>query len=212
MLEKGDLMRFFKAQKVPKPDLCLKIPDFLVQKMQQNALNVPIELEIGAGDGEFSVKQASQNPHIQFIAIEKSRNLYHAFLKQYNNQQLDNLWFFHTNAVWFITHFVPAKSLNKISIFYPNTYPKLKQANLRWINRSFMPYLLSCLVFGGQLEMRTNSEAYYLEFKSGMQRKFSFMNKTKDLLLKHPASTRFERKYMDRQECCRTLVFKNNLL
>ena len=205
-------MRLFKEQNVPKPGVHLKIPDFLIQIVQQTTLNVPIELEIGAGDGEFSVKQARQNPHTQFIAIEKSRNLYHAFLKQYKNQQLDNLWVFHTNAVWFITHFIPAKSLNKINILYPNTYPKPRQANLRWINRSFMPYLLSRLVPGGQLEMRTNSEAYYLEFKYKMQKEFSFMKKTKDMCLQHPASTRFERKYMDRQEYCRTLVFKNNLL
>lgn len=205
-------MRVFKTQKVPKPDLHLKIPDFLIQKVQQNALDVPVELEIGAGDGEFSVKQARQNSHTQFIAIEKSRNLYDAFLKQYKNQQPGNLWFFHTNAVWFITHFIPAKSLNKINILYPNTYPKPRQANLRWIHRSFMPYLLSRLISGGQLEMRTNSEAYYLEFKSGMQKKFSFMIKTKDMCLQPPASTRFERKYMVREESCRTLVFKKDFL
>ena len=198
-------MRLFKAQKVPKPGLNLKLPVFLTE----SALNRSVDLEIGAGDGEFAMKQAKKHPHTRFIAIEKSRTLYHAFLKQYKNQQPANLWVFHTNAVWFITHFIPEKSINKINILYPNIYPKTSQANLRWINRPFMSYLLSRLIPGGQLEMRTNSQPYYLEFKSKMQKEFSFMKNIKDACLKWPASTRFERKYMFRQECCRTLVFKN---
>ena len=205
-------MRLFKEQKVPKPLLNLQIPAFLAQVHQQSGSNIPIELEIGAGDGEFAIKQAKNNPRTQFIAIEKSRNLYHAFLKQYKNQKPDNLWVFHTNAVWFVSHFIPEKSLNKINILYPNIYSKPSQANLRWINRPFMPYLLSRLVLNGQLEMRTNSQEYYLEFKSKMQKNFPFMKKIADIYVRSPFVTRFERKYMDREECCRTLVFKRAFL
>ena len=203
-------MRSFRPERVPKPALngILSFQKAFSRAFSESA---PIELEMGAGSGEFSIERAKRSPGCQFIAIEKSRRLYQSFLKCCSKETPpDNLWFFHTNAVWFIVHFVPEWSLQRLFILYPNIYPKLRQVHLRWINRPFMPYLLSRLARGGCLELRTNHQEYYEEFKSGMREKFSFMEKSRDEILSPPAGTRFERKYMARGELCRTLVFKKN--
>lgn len=193
-------MRDFKKELVPKPKIT--VPVFL-----QTEISINKELEIGSGDGEFAIQRAKNCSDSHFIAIEKSRTLFNRMLKKQQEQTLPNLWIFHTNAVWWITHFVVNNSLNKIYILYPNIYIKSRQLNLRWFNRSFMVYLLGCLKISGELEIRTNKKTYYEECRLKMG-DYHCIKKTQDLKLKGPPCTAFERKYMARGQICRSLVYK----
>lgn len=193
--------RLFQKSKVPRPKV--EVPNCL----RKSSLYSKRELEIGAGDGEFALSRSLVQPYCQIIAIEKTRSLFKRFLKKYQKGKYPNLWIFHTNAVWWLTHFASAKSLNKVYILYPNCYLKSRQANLRWINRPFMAYLFSCLKVKGELELRTNKKTYYREFKEKMQL-FHFVQKKKDYCLKPPAQTAFERKYMAHHQTCYSLVYK----
>ena len=195
---KISFMRIFKKQGVPKPNL--NMPLFLQDP------SIIKELEIGAGDGEFAFQRAKSRPHSHFIAIEKSRILFHRMIRRYKEQNLPNLWIFHTNAVWWVTHFVAQNSLNKVYILYPNVYVKSRQVNLRWFNRPFMSYLLSCLKLNGELEIRTNKKTYYEECILKM-RGYHCIKKTQDFYLKGPPHTAFERKYMARGLLCRSLTY-----
>ena len=192
--------RVFHKSKVPRPKI--EVPDCLLK----TSAHLRRELEIGAGDGEFAMRKALNQPDCQMIAIEKSRALFTRFSKKYKLRPYSNLWIFHTNAVWWLTHFASKKSLDKIYILYPNCYPKLKQANLRWGNRPFMSYLLSCLKINGEVEMRTNKMEYYKEFKTKMS-SFPFLKQKSDFPLNPPAQTAFERKYMAAHQVCRALVY-----
>ena len=191
-------LRTFKKQFVPRP--CLTAPDFLSHS------SVRKELEIGAGDGEFLFNKALACPDTQFIAIEKTRNLFRRLQARQKNRPLPNLWAFHTNAVWWISHFAQKNSLSKVYILYPNVYIKARQSHLRWFNRPFMSYLLACLKKGGQLEIRTNETGYYEECKIKMKG-FCNMQNTKDLILSPPACTAFERKSMAQGRRCQLLLY-----
>ena len=166
--------REFDKHSIPKPPL--PPPGGL---MSSSTLK---ELEIGAGDGEFAFHRAKTRPDIHFIAIEKSRTLFHRMQRQYQKQKLSNLWIFHTNAVWWITHFVPKNWLDRVYILYPNTYIKARQKNLRWCNRPFMAYLLERIKTGGTLEIRTNQKKYYEETKQKM-RSYTNIKESQDLQL-----------------------------
>ena len=192
-------MREFKKKSVPKPEL--EIPSFL-----KVSSSVYIELEIGSGNGEFAIQRAQNHPEHKFIAIEKSRALFNRMRDNYHKYNLSNLWMVHTNAVWWISHFVPEKSLGKIYILYPNIYVKSRQANLRWFNRPFMCYLLHRLTLGGHLEIRTNDNNYYQECKLKM-RNYDFVEKIQDFHLKDEPCTAFERKYRGQGQICRSLVY-----
>ena len=193
-------MREFKKQFIPKPHLT--VPLFL-----QTQSSLGKELEIGAGDGEFAIYMAKTNLDSHFIAIEKSRTLFNRMLGKYRKQPLPNLWIFHTNAVWWVTHFAGPNSLNKIYILYPNVYVKSRHINLRWFNRPFFSYLLACLRPAGELEIRTNKLDYYMECKLKMQN-YCFMQKKQDFCITNSPRTAFERKYMAQGQICRSLVYK----
>ncbi len=192
-------MRAFKPQFIPKPSLTVP------QELKSSVFDK--ELEIGAGNGEFALQRARSQPNIQFIAIEKSRALFYRLLKNSQKLKLPNLWVFHTNAVWWITHFVELNSLSKVYILYPNLYKKSQQSNLRWFNRPFMFYLLKCLKIKGELEIRTNNKNYYEECKKKMNQYLS-IQRTQDFRITNFPSTAFERKYMQEGQICRALVYK----
>ena len=183
---------------------------FLRHKTPQpkKGISIPIDhrhiwdLEIGSGTGKFSLSRAWQYPERQIIAIEKTRNKIKKFSKI--KKRPPNLWVLHTNAVWWTAHFVPENILDNVFILYPNIYPKNKQANMRWVNRPFMSYLLSRIKIKGHLEFRTNHPEYYQEIKQKLPVKFPFMKCVKDsFLLKenHRPETDFERKYICKMPC-----------
>ena len=207
-------MREFKKQFIPRPK---EVITFLSQRdssLKNDIFSKGVfsfsgrkELEIGSGNGEFAIQRARDCPDLQFVAIEKSRGLFSQMQKQYQMNPLPNLWICHTNAVWWITHFVVPNSLDKIYILYPNIYKKSRQANLRWFNRPFMSYLLRCLKPGAELEIRTNEKDYYKECKLKMQ-SYSFIKKIQDFNLMEPPCTAFERKYMlHYKRVCKALIY-----
>ncbi|MDE0120014.1 MAG: DUF938 domain-containing protein [Bdellovibrionales bacterium] len=196
-MEKPNI-RQFKRQFIPRPNI--EVPLYL-----QAPASVK-ELEIGSGNGEFAFYRAKSSPQSYFIAIEKTRTLFNQMYKRYQKAPLSNLWIFHTNAVWWITHFVSENSLNRVYILYPNVYIKPGQSNLRWFNRPFMPYLINCLKLGGELEIRTNEKDYYEECKLKLNQ-FKNIKKKQDFHLVGPSCTAFERKYRERGQVCRSLVF-----
>ena len=186
--------RHFLQYKTPRPNKEIPIP---IDDRNE------WDLEIGSGTGKFSLSRAWQYPDRQVIAIEKTRNK----IKKINTikKRPSNLWVLHTNAVWWTAHFVPENILSNVFILYPNVYPKNKQANMRWVNRPFMNYLLSRIKVKGYLEFRTNHQEYYQEIKHKMLVKFPFMKCVKDsLLLKedHLPETDFEKKYICKMPCC----------
>ena len=194
-------MRQFNSQKVPRPILKTPAPPLSSKHCW--------ELEIGCGNGEFSLNRATQYPDKNIIAIEKTRNKINKIPKAIPK----NLWVIHTNAVWWITHFVPPVSLGKVFILYPNIYKKSKQANLRWINRPFFEFLLERIKLNGTIEFRTNELFYIQEIKEKMSQKFPFMKciQSQIMTTDHKPQTAFERKYLTQTNCFSLEFIKESL-
>jgi len=194
-------MRQFKQKHIPRPKQgsCVSL----------DKLQPPFDLEIGCGTGEFAIQLAelTKNP---VIAIEKTRKRFLKFKKRYDKlKSLTNLWPVHTNAVWWLVHYGRKNSFEQIFLLYPNPYPKIKQAHLRWINRSFMPFLLNLLREEGKLHLRTNKNYYYQEFKEKIK-EFPFMHLEEDRMIQDTsqAQSLFEKKYLERGENCHVLKYR----
>ena len=194
-------MRIFKKEKVPVPKGITSVP--------LDSLTDPFDLEIGCGQGLHALKRVKHFKNRQLIAIEKTRLRFQKFHQLFEEQgRPKNLWPLHTNAVWWLSHYGRLDRFENIFLLYPNPYLKKRQSHLRWINRPFMPYLLSLLKPGGILEMRTNKGFYYLEFKEKMKL-FKYMQMKKDFIVhrEHEAKTAFEKKYLEKGERCHVLEF-----
>lgn len=197
-------MRTFKNTLIPIPpfSICWN----LIPK------NKKMALEIGAGNGEFSLQFSKQNPDWFLISLERTSAKSLAFQQksQAYPHWRKNLYFVRADGVNVITHLVPSGQFDKIFILYPNPYVKEKQRNLRWHNMPFFTELLRKIKPNGDIELRTNLKWYAEEFQNQMK-SHSCLQKSLEQRLsleKDLPQTAFERKYLKRGESCHQLIYK----
>lgn len=198
-------MKIFKRKLVPVPKQGRAVP--------LDQIKAPLGLEIGCGTGDFALEW-TQKTGRHLIAIEKTRNRFLQFKQKYEESERPaNLWPLHTNAVWWLAHYGKTNSFEHIFLLYPNPYPKKKQSHLRWINRPFMPFLLSLLKEEGVLELRTNKSYYYKEFKEKIKR-FPFLSLVEDKVIPNNsiAQSLFEKKYLERGDRCWLLRYQKDYI
>lgn len=196
------VIRLFRAEKVPPPRGEALNPDIF-------KVNTQIDIEIGCGNGLFAMNYAEQYPDRTVIAIEKTSTRFRHFRNRLKMslKPLPNLFPIHADGVSWVTHRVPEESVDQYFIFYPNPYPKKKQANLRWTNMPFLGRLLSTLKTGGKITFRTNIESYAVETRTNLEKIWGleithFHRRTDRTHPLYRPVTQFELKYFERGETC----------
>lgn len=198
-------MRLFNPSRVPKP---LSVP-----LLSPTLFVGPTDLEIGAGQGLHAVRYCRDHRDRQLIALERTHNKF-ARLQQRKNHHpnLENLYIAHADAINFVCHFVPAESLERIFLLYPNPYPKTAHAQRRWHRSPFMSFLMTRLRPKGELNLATNLSWYRDEAirHLGQEHPLTLVH---EVVLTDPsaARTHFEKKYLERGETCFDLIFKKGL-
>lgn len=156
-------------------------------------------LEIGAGKGKHALQFAKSNPDKILIAIERTQEKFLAMQKQANLANLPNLYIIHADAIAWISHAVPPKSINELFILYPN--PEPHNANQRWLNMPFFAFLLSRLKDNGRITLASNIQSYIDEsFEKAV--KVWQLTTTKNQIASNSERTHFEVKYLARGENC----------
>ncbi|MGP9689087.1 SAM-dependent methyltransferase [Psychrobacter sp. AOP22-C1-C5] len=186
--------RAFQPQKLSPPRNFV-IPNII----KENKYNAPLIVEIGAGKGKHALSFAEQNPDKHLIAIERTRNKFDAFAKLATAQNALNLDAIHADAIAWIVHAVPANSVAKIFILYPN--PEQHNPNQQWLNMPFFEFLLSRLQDDGEVVLATNIEAYMDNAEQQATQIWCLPN-TRYKVPSDSQRTHFEVKYLARGETC----------
>lgn len=192
-------MRDFNIQKIPVP-AAVKLPEGYSN----------LDIEIGCGVGFHPIQYAKTNPRRLLVAIEKTSEKFKKFETRIKNHpQIKNLTGVHSNAVWWITHYVKPQSVDRYFILYPNPYPKDPQK--RFFQMPFMSFLKQTMKDGATLTFATNEKFYYDEaLEMGVQVwKFKILeNKVIDS--SEQPRTHFEKKYLLSGQTCYSIVFQKN--
>lgn len=195
-------MREFKTDSVPIPRNPPQFPPGLWRQ--------PVDLEIGAGQGLHAIRRCEAHPERILLAVERTTTRFAKLkLRRERHPNLQNLLIFNADAISFVAHFVPDHSLGNVFLFYPNPYPKNRQANLRWPRSPFMSHLLTKLRPGGLIHLATN-ESFYAEDARTALTQLHGLELVQDEIRNASSEgrTHFEIKYLSRGETCFDLVFK----
>ena len=122
-------------------------------------LDKEVRIEVGFGSGRHLLHQAANNPDVLFIGIEIHRPSIEQVLKQSVIQELDNLFVLDYDARLFM-ELVPSNIVGAIYVHFP--VPWDKKPHRRVISTSFIEEARRVLKIGGTLELRTDSENYYV--------------------------------------------------
>jgi tRNA (guanine-N7-)-methyltransferase len=120
----------------------------------------PIVLDIGFGDGEALVDQASVHPDFDFLGIEvHAPGIGHCLL-QAESCGLDNLRLIRHDAVEVLQLQIGDASLARINVYFPDPWPKKRHHKRRLLQADFLALAASRLAPGGHLHIATDWHDY----------------------------------------------------
>lgn len=167
---KGRKLRSLQAELVDRllPRLAIELPEtgeLDPQRLFGGAANRPGEapgerlgeiwLEVGFGAGEHLVWQAAHNPSVGLIGCEVFLNGVARCLSQIASQKIDNIRLFPDDARRLMAR-LPAASLDRFFLLFPDPWPKTRHAERRFINPTNLDLLARLLKPGAELRLASD--------------------------------------------------------
>ena len=118
-----------------------------------------MRLEIGFGGGEHLIAQAQANPRSGFIGSDGFVNAIGKALVAIEDQKLANIHLHFGDASELID-WLPAASLSRIDLLYPDPWPKRRHWKRRFIQDDSLKRLARLLKPGGELRFATDIADY----------------------------------------------------
>jgi len=121
----------------------------------------PVELEIGAGRGDFAVGYCADHPNVNLIAVERKLNYLKRGINKAKQRELTNIRFMNVEVQHFLENYITPKALHVVHIYFPDPWPKKKQQKRRIVQPRLIKALSERIVPGGYLHLRTDHTDYF---------------------------------------------------
>ncbi|MBQ7216859.1 MAG: tRNA (guanosine(46)-N7)-methyltransferase TrmB [Synergistaceae bacterium] len=153
------------------------------------------QLEIGFGNGEFTVQYAQAHPEIMLYGVEISGACVLKCARRAGG--LPNLRIINTDARYMLRELFRDESLERIYMQFPCPWSKTSDAHRRVTAKDFADGLAAVLRVGGVFEMLTDDEPYSLEVKSVLGKHDALSLTGYEVSPKRTITTKYERKWLD---------------
>jgi tRNA (guanine-N7-)-methyltransferase len=119
----------------------------------------PLWLEIGFGGGEHLVAMAARNPQVFLIGAEPFVNGIAMLLGKVRDAGLSNL-LLHPGDVRDLFDVLPARSLSKAFLNYPDPWPKARHHRRRFVTPGYLGQLAGLMQPGAEFRVATDIPDY----------------------------------------------------
>ncbi|MBN2605418.1 MAG: tRNA (guanosine(46)-N7)-methyltransferase TrmB [Bacilli bacterium] len=116
----------------------------------------PIHIEIGMGKGQFIYTMAKQNPHINYVGVERFDSVIVRALEKVIAEPLQNLILLRADANDLQVIFEP-KSISKIYLNFSDPWPKDRHAKRRLTHHKFLKQYQTILTNDAVIEFKTDN-------------------------------------------------------
>jgi tRNA (guanine-N7-)-methyltransferase len=116
-------------------------------------------LEVGFGSGEHLIWQADHHPQVGLIGCEPYINGIAKCLAQIDRAGLGNVRVFDNDAR-FVMAALPAASLSRVFVLFPDPWPKARHQKRRFVCRDTLDRLAVLMVPGAELRLATDDPAH----------------------------------------------------
>jgi tRNA (guanine-N7-)-methyltransferase len=120
----------------------------------------PRVVEIGFGNGDTLVEQAREAPDIDFLGIEVHEPGIGHCLIGIRDAGLSNLRLLRHDALEVLENQLPAGSISRINLYFPDPWPKKRHHKRRIVNGRFLDLCHRALEVGGRLHVATDWDNY----------------------------------------------------
>ncbi len=116
-------------------------------------------LEIGFGGGEHLIADAQLHPDVSFIGCEPFVNGVAKLLSVIDEKRIPNIRV-HDGDALEILRLLPASSLGRITILYPDPWPKFRQRKRRFVSVESLGLMARALRPGSEVHFATDIDDY----------------------------------------------------
>ena len=163
------------------------------------------ELEIGFGNGEYTVRYAASHPDTFFVGMEVSPACILRCARR--SAGLDNLRLVRTDARYMMKELFADASLDRVAMNFPCPWPKKRHAHRRVTARDFTDDLAAVLKRGGVFELVTDDEPYAQEVQARLSAHAALELRSHETNPERPVTTKYERKWMEQGKTIHRLTF-----
>ena len=137
----------------------LFVPDILLYKDNLKAIfgnDNPVHIEIGCGKGKFITELAALTPDINYIAIERNRDVLVLAGEKIKNAGLTNVRFV-AGDCGVLNSIEAHHTVERIYVNFCDPWKKSRQAKRRLTHSNFLTMYEKLLVDGGELHFKTDN-------------------------------------------------------
>ena len=121
----------------------------------------PLELELGCGDGSFTLQYALANPGRNIVALERLLGRITKLDRKGHRAGLKNLRLLRAEAAYVLEYLLPPGLLDVLHVYFPDPWPKKRHHKNRLISEPFPPLAKRLLREGGIVYLRTDNIEYF---------------------------------------------------
>ncbi|GEM_PF-433516 len=121
----------------------------------------PLEVEIGAGKGDFLLARAAQVPQHNFLAVELAGSVFRWLASRIERSGLQNLRALRADARPVVNFLLPAGSVAAFHIYFPDPWPKSRHSKHRLFTLALTDGLRRCLEPDGRIFVATDVDWYF---------------------------------------------------
>lgn len=141
----------------------------------------PIHLEIGPGKGQFLIQMARRHPEINFIGLERQKNVLVSLLEKQVEDPVGNLQVVLADAR-LLNQYFQAGELAQIYLNFSDPWPKARHAKRRLTSPQFLEAYRAVLIPQGQIHLKTdNRQLFEYSLLSLNQAGLDFLDLSLDL-------------------------------
>lgn len=138
----------------------------------------PIHIEVGTGMGRIITEMARRHPEINYVAIERDKNVMVRVLEKVKELELENIKLINQDAKLLTEYFVE-NEVSRIYLNFSDPWPKTRHTKRRLTFSSFLEIYRHILKKDGQIHFKTDNQGlfeYSLESMSAFGMTFDLIN------------------------------------
>ena len=144
---------------------------FCVNPQRLFERQAPLEIELGAGKGEFIIERAAACPEHNFLAVELANSVLRILALQVARSGLTNLKVLRADARTLVNLMLPDACVSAYHIYFPDPWPKERHAKHRLFSPHFVANLARTLNPGGiayfASDVRDYAQAVFAMLEAG---------------------------------------------
>lgn len=169
----------------------------------------PLHLEVGFGDGRFTVRRARAHPDEHFVGMEVSGVSVRRALGKVRSEDLPNVRLVKAGAEFALRQLFEPGALTSVTVNFPDPWPKERHAGNRLLRVPFFRLAADRLAPAGEIRLATDHEDYLRSSRLEAERSGLF-----DAFEAEPPDAVFETKYAlkwrDQGKPLHYVVFRRN--